>query len=105
MTGFDRTGYCKTMDNDFGSHLICAKVTNKFLQFSRYAGNDLSTPAPQYYFPGLQDGDSWCLCAGRWVQAHEAGMAPDVILESTHKKALSFIDKKTLETYNHQNID
>ncbi len=87
-TGFYRDGCCNTGPDDHGSHTVCVMVSKEFLDFSQAAGNDLSTPAPQYGFPGLRSGDRWCLCAARWQQAFEAGVAPPVVLESTHQRAL-----------------
>lgn len=85
-TGYYRDGFCNTGEDDHGVHVVCAEVTDAFLQFSRSRGNDLVTPRGG--FPGLRDGDGWCLCAGRWQEAHEAGVAPPVVLESTHEAAL-----------------
>jgi uncharacterized protein (DUF2237 family) len=85
-TGFYRDGYCNTGADDHGVHVVCAKVTDAFLQFSKARGNDLVTPRGG--FPGLRDGDGWCLCASRWQEAHEAGVAPPVVLEATHAAAL-----------------
>ena len=91
LTGFYRDGCCKTDEHDAGSHVICAKVTQEFLDFSITVGNDLSTPRPEYRFAGLKAGDRWCLCARRWHQAFSAGVAPQVLLESTHERALDFV--------------
>ena len=88
MTGFYRTGCCETGPDDHGSHTVCVRVTESFLEFSRAAGNDLTTPMPQYGFPGLQPGDHWCLCAARWQEALINGRAPQVVLEATHEGAL-----------------
>ena len=90
VTGFFRNGCCDTAEGDIGSHTVCAVMTAEFLAFSRSAGNDLSTPHEGYGFPGLKPGDRWCLCAPRWQQALEAGQAPRVILEATHRGALAF---------------
>ncbi len=98
LTGFYRDGCCKTDEHDAGSHVICAKVTQEFLDFSVAVGNDLSTPRPEYRFSGLKAGDRWCLCARRWQQAHEAGVAPPVVLESTHARALDFVTLAQLQT-------
>ena len=87
-TGFTRTGCCETGPEDVGSHTVCAEVTAEFLAFSKRSGNDLSTPRPEYGFPGLQPGDRWCLCAPRWQEALEAGMAPRVVLRASHLLAL-----------------
>ncbi|MCC5793269.1 MAG: DUF2237 domain-containing protein [Chromatiales bacterium] len=91
LTGFYRDGCCNTGPEDVGRHQVCAVMTAKFLEFSRQAGNDLSTPRPEFGFPGLAPGDRWCLCAARWQQALEADMAPGVILEATHQRALEVI--------------
>lgn len=97
MTGFFRDGCCKTGPNDTGSHTVCAVMTAEFLAFTQAQGNDLSTPRPEYRFPGLKPGDRWCLCAIRWREANEAGVAPRVVLEATHAKALDVIDRGALE--------
>lgn len=97
MTGFFRDGCCKTGPNDTGSHTVCAVMTAEFLAFTQAQGNDLSTPRPEYRFPGLKPGDRWCLCAIRWREADEAGVAPRVVLEATHAKALDVIDREALE--------
>ena len=97
LTGFFRDGCCKTNSDDRGSHVICAKVTQAFLDFSLRQGNDLITPRPEYRFAGLKNGDRWCLCALRWKEAFEAGVAPKVILESTHQKALQFVTLDQLQ--------
>jgi len=88
LTGWRRDGCCDTDAADRGLHVVCAVVTQEFLDFSRQAGNDLSTPRPEYDFPGLTPGDRWCLCAGRWEEARVAGFAPGVVLEATHERAL-----------------
>jgi uncharacterized protein (DUF2237 family) len=98
-TGFYRNGYCSTGEQDMGRHTICVRVTEDFLQFSQSAGNDLSTPFPQYLFPGLQEGDIWCLCAQRWVEAYEAGKAPQVFLQATHEKTLDYAPFELLREY------
>lgn len=98
-TGYYRNGFCATGEQDLGRHTVCVQVTDRFLAFSKSVGNDLSTPIPQYMFPGLKEGDIWCLCAQRWVQAHEAGAAPKLFLRSTHEKTLSFVDYDTLSEY------
>ena len=97
LTGYFRDGCCKTNSDDRGSHVICAKVTQAFLDFSLRQGNDLITPRPEYRFAGLKNGDRWCLCALRWKEAFEAGVAPKVILESTHQKALQFVTLEQLK--------
>ena len=99
LTGFFRDGCCNTDAHDHGSHVVCAKVTAEFLAFSRSRGNDLSTPRPEYRFAGLQPGDRWCLCALRWKEAWEAGVAPPVVLESTHAKALEWIPLDALQAH------
>lgn len=91
VTGFFRDGHCNTCSEDHGSHTVCVEVDEAFLQYTRFAGNDLSTPNPAAAFPGLKPGDRWCLCASRWLQAHENGMAPRIFMNSTHKKALEII--------------
>jgi uncharacterized protein (DUF2237 family) len=91
MTGFYRTGRCDTGAGDVGVHVVCARVTAEFLAFSRSRGNDLSSPAPALGFPGLKPGDCWCLCAARWQEALEAGVAPPVVLAATHMSALEFV--------------
>jgi len=88
ITGFYRDGYCRTGADDTGRHTACIIATDEFLEYSKSVGNDLSTPMPQYAFPGVKDGDKWCLCVTRWQQAFEDGMAPRVVLESTHESAL-----------------
>ena len=98
LTGFYRDGCCKTDEHDAGSHVICAKVTQEFLDFSITVGNDLSTPRPQYRFVGLKAGDRWCLCSRRWQEAFQAGLAPPVVLESTHERALDFVTLAQLQT-------
>ncbi len=91
MTGFLRTGCCETSGQDFGVHTVCIRATEEFLAFSREAGNDLSTPNPAYGFEGLSPGDRWCLCAQRWQEAFEAGMAPPVVLAATHMRTLEYV--------------
>lgn len=99
VTGYHRSGYCLTDDNDKGTHTVCARVNDEFLEYTKGMGNDLSTPNEIYNFPGLKDGDKWCLCAIRWKQALEAGKAPPLDLESTNKKTLEYVDSNTLENY------
>jgi uncharacterized protein (DUF2237 family) len=99
MTGFFRNGKCDTRADDQGMHTVCALMTDDFLAFSREHGNDLSTPMPEYGFPGLKGGDYWCLCLSRWIQAYEKGMAPQVKLEATHASVLEFIDFDRLQEY------
>lgn len=98
LTGFFRDGCCKTDSHDHGSHVICAKVTQNFLDYSLSQGNDLITPRPEYRFAGLKHGDRWCLCALRWKEAFDAGVAPPVILECTHEKALQFLTLEQLQS-------
>ncbi|MEM9645711.1 MAG: DUF2237 domain-containing protein [Planctomycetota bacterium] len=97
MTGFYRDGCCNTGGQDHGVHVICAKMTAEFLEFSRARGNDLSTPNPLYSFAGLKPGDQWCLCAARWKEAYDAGMAPRVVLEATHVSALEYASLEELQ--------
>jgi uncharacterized protein (DUF2237 family) len=99
VTGFYRDGYCRTGPGDVGLHTVCVEVTAEFLLFSRAQGNDLTTPIPEYEFPGLQPGDRWCLCVTRWKQALDAGCAPRVRLESTHISALEFVAREDLERH------
>eukprot|EP00963_Diacronema_lutheri_P005874 scaffold467_cov366-Pavlova_lutheri.AAC.8 len=99
VTGFYRDGYCKTGPMDYGKHTVCAKVTEEFLLFSKSRGNDLMSPVPAYNFPGLRDGDCWCLCVSRWKEAYEAGVAPPVNLEATHQNALDTVSMDVLQQY------
>lgn len=99
LTGWFRDGCCETGPNDRGRHIICTVVTEEFLTFSKACGNDLSTPVPQYNFPGLKPGDSWCLCLDRWREAHRAGKAPQVVLEATHQVALERVELEILQKY------
>lgn len=98
LTGFYRDGYCTTGEGDVGVHTVCAEITEEFLEFSGARGNDLATPRPQWQFPGLKPGDRWCLCASRWKEALQAGIAPPVVLEATHMTALEFCDLADLES-------
>jgi uncharacterized protein len=98
-TGFFRTGCCETGPADRGLHVVCAQVTAEFLDFTRRRGNDLSTPAPEYSFPGLKPGDRWGLCAGRWREALEAGVAPRVVLTATHERALELVSLEDLKRH------
>ena len=91
MTGFYRDGFCNTGAGDYGAHVVCAVMTAEFLSYTKAQGNDLSTPVPAYQFPGLKPGDRWCLCASRWKEAMDDGVAPKVSLESTHAAALEYI--------------
>jgi uncharacterized protein len=99
LTGFFRNGYCATGPEDAGRHVVCCEMTAEFLAFSKSRGNDLSTPHPEWAFPGLKPGDRWCLVAPRWVEAHAAGLAPRVALLSTHEAVLQYTDLKTLKAY------
>ena len=99
LTGFFRDGCCSTGHADGGMHTVCAIVTEAFLSFSRSRGNDLTAPVPFADFPGLRPGDRWCLCAGRWLEAHRAGVAPPVDLTATHEETLAVIDFETLAAY------
>lgn len=99
MTGFYRNGCCETGGDDHGVHTVCAVMTAEFLEFSKRMGNDLSTPMPHFNFPGLKPGDKWCLCAARWQEAFEAGMAPNVNLQSTHIRTLKFVELADLEKF------
>ena len=99
MTGFYRDGFCHTGPEDLGRHVVCVRVTDEFLEFSKDAGNDLSTPMPEGDFPGLIAGDQWCLCALRWQEAFEVGAAPKVILEATHESALEVLKLEDLKKH------
>ena len=99
MTGFFRNGCCDTSEQDVGSHTVCVVMTDEFLKFSKVRGNDLSTPMPDYGFPGLKAGDRWCLCAPRWQEALEAGQAPRVVLRATHEGALAFCSLADLKRH------
>lgn len=99
MTGFFRNGCCDTGPSDVGSHTVCVSMTDEFLQFSKQRGNDLSTPLPEFGFPGLKAGDRWCLCAPRWQEALEAGQAPRVILRATHEGALEYCSLDDLKRF------
>jgi uncharacterized protein (DUF2237 family) len=99
MTGFYRDGYCRTGPDDTGRHTVCILATDEFLAYSRSVGNDLSTPMPQYRFPGLKAGDHWCLVAMRWKQALDDGMAPQVVLAATHESTLQIVDLEDLKKF------
>jgi uncharacterized protein (DUF2237 family) len=99
MTGFYRTGRCETGPEDVGRHTVCARLTKEFLAFSREMGNDLSTPVPAFDFPGLKPGDCWCLCAARWKEALDAGVAPRVVLAATHEAALEVVTLEELRAH------
>ena len=98
LTGYFRDGCCDTNEQDQGSHVICARMTQAFLDYLFLQGNDLITPRPEYRFKGIKDGDRWCLCALRWKQAYEAGVAPQAILESTHIRALDYVTLEQLQS-------
>jgi len=99
MTGFYRDGFCETGPTDYGTHVVCARMTEEFLTYTKGRGNDLSTPMPMYNFPGLKPGDQWCLCVSRWKEAMLAGFPPPVILESTHEKALQVVTLEELRQF------
>lgn len=99
VTGFFRDGHCNTCAADQGSHTVCAVMTAEFLAYSKYVGNDLSTPRPEFGFAGLNPGDSWCLCASRFLQAHDEGCAPRVNLAATHKRALDVVPLEVLQEH------
>lgn len=99
LTGYFRDGCCNTRADDAGTHVVCTKVTREFLAFSLSRGNDLVTPHPEFRFAGLKPGDRWCLCVSRWIEAFNAGVAPPVILESTHRKALDHVPIETLRAH------
>ncbi len=99
VTGYFRDGCCNTDDTDIGEHVVCAVMTEEFLEFSKSCGNDLSTPRPEYAFPGLQAGDQWCLCANRWVEALVAGSAPAIVMAATHEAILDLVSLETIVTY------
>lgn len=99
LTGFFRDGCCNTNADDLGSHTVCVQVNQAFLEYSRFRGNDLMTPVPEFGFPGLKEGDRWCLCAARWLEACEAGMAPRVYLSCTHKRALEIVPLEKLKAF------
>jgi len=99
LTGFFRDGCCNTAPEDLGLHVVCTRVTAEFLEFSRARGNDLTTPVPEFGFPGLKPGDQWCLCAARWREALEAGVAPRVVLQATHAAALRVVSLADLKRH------
>lgn len=102
MTGYYRDGKCNTGGGDFGAHVVCAQVTEEFLAYTKAQGNDLSTPVPAFAFPGLQPGDRWCLCASRWKEALDDGVAPPVVLAATHASALEYV---TLDELKQHSVD
>jgi len=99
LTGYFRTGCCEASPEDVGQHVICVRLTAEFLAFSKNRGNDLSTPRPELRFAGLKPGDRWCLCANRWIEAQQAGVAPPVVLAATHRAVLETIDLELLRSY------
>ena len=99
LTGYYRDGCCNTDEQDHGTHVVCAKVTAEFLDYSQQRGNDLVTPRPEHRFAGLRPGDRWCLCVNRWREAFEAGVAPPVVLEATHSNALERVSLEQLKEY------
>ncbi|MBD2304716.1 DUF2237 domain-containing protein [Chroococcidiopsis sp. FACHB-1243] len=99
MTGYYRDGKCNTGAGDYGAHVVCAELTAEFLNFTKSRGNDLSTPVPEFNFPGLKPGDRWCLCASRWKEALDAGVAPPIILQSTHASALEYVSLSELRQH------
>lgn len=99
LTGFYRDGYCRTDQHDAGVHTVCAVMTEEFLDFTRSRGNDLSTPRPEFGFPGLEPGDRWCVCAARWAEAVAAGAAPPVVLAACHEKTLEVVSLETLAAH------
>lgn len=99
MTGFYRDGYCSTDESDHGSHTVCARMTAEFLAFSKRTGNDLSTPHPEFGFPGLKPGDKWCVCVSRWEDAFLAGVAPRIVLAATHERALDVVELEELKAH------
>lgn len=99
LTGYFRNGACDTCAEDVGKHTVCALMTDEFLAFSKYLGNDLSTPRPEYGFSGLKAGDQWCLCASRFLQAHHEGVAPKIVLRSTHQRTLDLVPVEILKLY------
>lgn len=102
VTGWFRDGCCETQASDQGRHLVCAIMTEAFLAFSKSRGNDLSTPRPEYNFPGLKSGDRWCLCLERWKEAHAAGKAPQVVLDATHQMALERVPLDIFQKFAHE---
>jgi uncharacterized protein (DUF2237 family) len=99
LTGFYRDGKCNTCDEDLGSHTVCIQASKEFLEYSRFKGNDLSTPVPEYDFEGVKPGDGWCLCAARWLEAYKDGRAPRVYMMRTHKRALEIVPIEKLREY------
>ena len=99
LTGFYRNGVCATGPTDYGTHIVCAMMTQQFLDFSKSKGNDLITPREEYSFPGLKHGDRWCLCISRWVEAYSSGVAPPIDLEATNERALDYVSLEVLKMY------
>ena len=99
MTGFFRDGFCRTDEHDHGSHTVCVQLPEEFLAMSNYLGNDLSTPRPEFNFGGLKAGDKWCLCASRWLEAHENDCAPKLFLEACHQRALDIVPLEIMQKY------
>ena len=99
ITGYFRDGFCHTDKHDRGLHIVCSLMTEDFLGFSKARGNDLSTPRPEFNFPGLKEGDRWCLCANRWLEAHEAGSAPFIVARATNLKATEIIPMKVIKDF------
>ncbi|SHI43747.1 DUF2237 family protein [Aquimarina spongiae] len=99
MTGYFRDGFCRTIQEDTGTHVVCAIVTEDFLEYTKSKGNDLSTPLPYWNFPGLSPGDKWCLCVSRWLEVERVGKAPNILLEATHAKALQYVSLEVLRKY------
>ncbi len=99
MTGYFRNGKCDTSPQDYGVHVVCAQLTTEFLEFTKAQGNDLSTPMPAYGFPGLKPGDRWCLCAARWREALDAGVAPPLVLAATHEAVLGYVSLEVLQEH------
>jgi uncharacterized protein len=104
ITGYFRNGYCDTCPEDFGKHTVCIEATDEFLEFSKLKGNDLSTPMPEYQFPGVKAGERWCLCAMRWVEAYKANMAPKLVLEATHESMLELVPLEVLQEFDANEI-
>lgn len=102
LTGYFRDGCCNTDEHDHGTHVVCARMTAEFLEFSAERGNDLITARPEWRFPGLKPGDRWCLCATRWREAFQAGIAPPVVLEATHEKVLAYVTLDDLKAHEYK---
>ena len=102
VTGYYRDGFCRTDERDRGRHVVCAIMTEAFLAFTKARGNDLSTPRPEFQFPGLKPGDKWCLCVTRWKEAYDHGVAPPVVLEASAEEALEYVELNTLVAHAHK---